>query len=102
MVKALPLEKRNEWEEKIHHQQDSGLSVQRWCHEHQIKAPTFYYWKARLNQKTSLSRSCFTELVNTKTPGISIEYQGVRVHIDKDFDSTTLQNCLSALKGMKC
>lgn len=102
MPKALPLEKRNEWEEKIHQQQASGLSIQRWCDEHQIKAHTFHYWKDRLNQKTPLSRSCFTELVNTKAPGISIEYLGVRIHIDKNFDSATLQTCLAVLMGMKC
>ena len=102
MAKALPLEKRNEWEEKIRQQQVSGLSIERWCQAHQIKAHTFHYWKDRLSQKTPLSRGCFTELVNSKAPGVSIEYQGVRIHIDKNFDSATLQSCLSALKGMKC
>jgi hypothetical protein len=102
MAEALHLEKRNQWEEKIHQQQASGLSIQRWCHEHQIKTHVFYYRKDRLNQKTTLSRSGFTELVNTKAPGISIEYQGVRIHIDKNFDSATLHDCLSVLRGVKC
>ena len=102
MAKVLPLEKRNEWEERIRQQQASGLSIERWCQANEIKTHAFHYWKDQLNQKTPLNRSFFTELVNTKTPGISIEYQGFRIHVDKNFDSATLQDCLTVLRGMKC
>ena len=102
MPKPLSPEKRLEWEEKIQQQQASGLSIERWCLKAQIKTHTFHYWKDRLHPKVLLDRSCFTELSNAKSPGISIEYQGIRIHVDNQFDSITLQRCLAVLMGVKC
>lgn len=31
-----------------------------------------------------------------------IEYQGIRILIDKSFDPATLRNCLAALRGIQC
>lgn len=102
MPKPLPPEKKLEWEEKIRQQRGSGLSIEKWCRQNQTPSHTFYYWKDRLFPKKQLTRSCFTELPVSQRTGISIEYRGVRIHIDKDFDPEILKNCLSALRGISC
>jgi hypothetical protein len=50
-------EKRQLWEERIKNQNDSGLSIRRWCIEQQIEPRHYYYWKNRLyprNRKFTL------------------------------------------------
>jgi hypothetical protein len=95
--KPFSTEKKNEWAEKIRQQQASGLSIEKWCNENQIKPYVFHYWKKRLSPD-SLSRSNFTELVDQKGCSLVIEYQGVRAH----FESSTLKQCLAVLKELKC
>jgi hypothetical protein len=102
MPKPLSAEKKIEWEAKVCQQRASGLSIERWCRQNQIAAHSFHYWKDRLFPKPQLTRSCFAELPISQGTGISIEYQGVRILIDKSFDSATLQHCLSALRGIQC
>jgi hypothetical protein len=102
MSKPLPPEKRLEWEEKIRKQQESGLSMEKWCNQHQIPSHRFYYWKERLFPKPPLNRSCFAELPDSKNTGIAIEYRGLQIRLDKHFDSAALKRCLSALMEIKC
>ena len=102
MSKPISSEKKEQWEDFIRQQQASELSVRRWCHENQIIETSFRYWKNRLYPKP-LKSSCFTELSDTPTgTGISIEYRGIRIHIDKCFDRATLKTCLSILKEVLC
>jgi hypothetical protein len=98
MGKPLTQEQRDNWAERIHNQQNSGLSIQRWCQENQISAHVFHYWKKRLASKAPLDRSSFTELVSPKGCTFIIEYQGVRVH----FESSSLKQCLAVLRELKC
>ena len=101
MSKSINLEKMAEWEDKIHQQETSGKSIVSWCQENQILPRSFYYWRLRCFPK-NIDRSCFTELTNGKGTGIAIEYQDMRICLDKDFDLITLKNCLTALRGIKC
>ena len=97
MAKPFSQEQREEWVGKIQNQQNSGLSIQKWCQINQISPHIFYYWKKRLISKTSLDQSSFTELVD-KGCTFTIEYQNVRVHIE----SSTLKQCLAVLRELKC
>jgi hypothetical protein len=101
MQHPIYLEKKAEWEDKIRQQEVSGKRVTQWCQENQIDRRRFYYWKSKFFPKI-IDRSCFTELTNGKSTGIIIEYQGVRICLDKHFDSVTLKNCLTVLKRIKC
>ena len=101
MPKPISTAIRIEWEVRIHQQRESGLSIAKWCSQNQLTPHTFYYWKSRLFPK-SLTRSSFVELPATHGTGISIEYRGMRIHIDKAFDPETLQSCLTALRGVQC
>ena len=101
MSKPKDHQKKAEWEDKISQQKASGKSIAEWCRDNQVHPRSFYYWRLRCFPK-DIDRSCFTELTNEKSTGISIEYQGIRIFLDKDFDLITLKNCLTALRGIKC
>ena len=95
-------EKRAAWKKIIYQQQASGKGVSQWCRENQVHPRVFYSWRLKIFPKT-FDRSCFIELSDDKkNTGIVIEYQGVRIYLDKHFDSITLKNCLIALRGIKC
>ena len=100
MSKPTFKEKKLDWATKIRSQKESGFSINEWCHKNQITKGSFHYWKSRLQLETELSRSSFTELPMDQGTGISIEYQGLRILIDKSFDPLTLRNCLLALRGI--
>ena len=101
MFKRYTPEKVQDWKEKILQQQNSGLSITHWCQEHQVVECQFYYWKSKLFPK-KVDVSEFTEIVDAKTTGITIEYNGVRINLDPNFDAATLKRCLSVIKENKC
>lgn len=98
MFKRASLEKRAEWQEVIERQQKSGLSIQRWCHEHQIKAHLFHYWKNELFRDKPISKANFIELKEVKSKEIVIEYKGFHIHLEDDFSPQLFKKCLIALK----
>lgn len=101
MPRPSSSEKKQEWEEKIRKQRESGLSIERWCHDNQLPTHVFYYWRDKFLPK-SLNRACFTELHDANRTGITIEYRGIRIHLDKHFEPSILKRCLAALKELKC
>jgi predicted methyltransferase len=101
MFKPSTPEKIRGWKEKIFQQQNSGLSIERWCKEKQVTVCQFHYWKSKLFPK-QINASSFTELVDTKNVGITIECDGLRIHLDPNFDTVTLKRCLSVIKEGKC
>jgi len=102
MPKPLSSEKKLEWEEKIRKQKDSGLSIERWCNEHQIRTHTFHYWKERLSPKPLPGYLNFAELPHQKETGIVIERGHLRIRLDKYFDPLVLKQCLTLLMEIKC
>ncbi len=105
MAQPLSSAQKQEWQEKIFKQQESGLSIKQWCCNHQIPAHTFYYWKKRLHSTntSALNRSSFSELPLAKEEtGITIECREFRIHLDKDFEPSILKQCLTVLKELSC
>jgi hypothetical protein len=102
MPRPSPVEKQREWKEKVLQQRQSGLSAQRWCHENKIRPTTFHYWKDKFFPRANLSRSSFSELTDSTSTGITLECQGVHIHLDKYFDPSTLKRCLQTLKEVSC
>lgn len=100
MPKSISKEQKLNWATKMRQQKESGLSINEWCRKNQITKGSFHYWKNHLQLETKLTRSCFKELIVDQGTGISIEYQGIRILIDKSFDPATLRNCLSVLRGL--
>ncbi len=48
MPTPASFQKREEWEEKIRQQKESGQSIMKWCEENNISYHTLNYWRERL------------------------------------------------------
>ncbi len=91
-------QKLQEWKERLQLQKESGLAVKAWCHQNGVPYHCFKYWRSRLQQTPDLARSSFKELSDKPTgSGIIIEKKGLRIHVTKNFDISTLSQCLSVL-----
>ena len=102
MPVALSPEKKREWEERVLLQKESGLSVLKWCHEHNVSYDSMLHWRRRFGfaSTRAVQRSSFKELpVSSENAGITIEYQRVQVHLSKNCDPASLAQYLRALKG---
>lgn len=84
-----------EWSAKITAWQQSGMTLAEWCREHTENYHRFLYWRKRL-AAPDLGR--FLELTAPAAP-ISLECNGVFVHISKGFDPGLLADILSVLKA---
>ena len=92
------LQKRQEWEQKILQQKASGLPIVTWCEREKVSYHTFNYWREKLGHVPPLHRSSFKELSHISTEsGVTIEKKGMRIHVAKNFDTSTLAQCLKAL-----
>jgi len=109
MPRPFSEDKKQQWNENILKQRESGLSVAVWCHENNFNTHTFGYWQKKLFPKI-LDSSAFAEIKDRKDSenfigkgaGITMEYQGVRIHLDKQFDLSVLKQCLEILRGAVC
>lgn len=101
MSKSKSLQKRQEWEEKIRLQSESGLTIKQWCQERDLSSSVFHYWKGILRQLV-LERSSFTELPAEIKSSIILEYSSLRIYLENDFDANALKRCLSVLKEGSC
>ncbi len=78
-------DKQLEWKRLIEQQRKSGLSVEKWCLQNQIRPYTFRYWKEKLFFKP-LQKNSFAEL-NMKQPNaISLQARGIYVRMGSDCD----------------
>lgn len=102
MAEPLSEEKKQEWRNKFQKQRESGLSIKQWCSENKTATQAFYYWRVKLFPKPALTRSQFTEIVDSKDMSIVIEYKNIRIRLDKHFDPLTLKKCLEVLEDIKC
>lgn len=76
-------EKKLEWKNRIEQQRQSGLTIEKWCLQNQIRSCTFHYWKDKLSSKP-LQKSSFTE-VNRKQPEtIILQTRGIHIRMDGD------------------
>ena len=84
-----------EWSAKITAWQQSGMTLAGWCRENSENYQRFLYWRKRL-AAPDLGR--FLELTAPAAP-ISLECNGILVHISKGFDPGLLADILSVLKA---
>ena len=98
----LSQEREDKWKALIRLQEESGLSMDKWCHQNQIAPHKLYYWKRKLLPQPSLSKSSFKELANEIHGSVVIEYRGVLVRLDKHFDPLIFKGCLSMLLEVTC
>lgn len=97
MAKASPDDISN-WKNLISEQIESGLSIPLWCRQKGIPLYNFRYWHKKLFPKL-IERSAFIEMTSQQTSlGINLEFHGVKIHLEPEFDSQTLQKCLEVIK----
>ena len=98
-------EKHAHWSGVFSEWQDSGKSAVSYCRENNIPQWKFYYWKRRV--LPSEEKKGFTRLSLSDSPesssGLWIELaSGIRLVIEKDFNSDTLHRVLATARGRKC
>lgn len=85
------------WSVKIAAWQNSGLSLAAWCRENSVSYHSANHWRRRLTGINRSDRGVFVELTLPSAP-ISLECNGVLVHVSKGFDPVLLADVLSVLK----
>lgn len=104
MAKGRP---EPQWQEKVLDWEASGKSASAWCKENKISVNTFSGWRNRLKKSSVNSgraKSGFIELKDRvqSDPGITLEYHGIKIHLNAQFDSVALKQCLDCLRGVSC
>jgi len=74
------------WKTLIEQQQQSGLSIKKWCLQNQVRPQAFYYWKDKLFSK-GLQKDSFTELNMKRPDAISLQARGVYIRVDSHCDT---------------
>jgi len=101
---------KSQWIKKIELWNQSGQSARAWCRENQLIYTTFMGWRKRLKlnllptPSPNLVKTQFKELKNVlqKPPEISLEYDGILIHLQAEFDAALLKRCLAVLRGASC
>ena len=86
-----------EWSAKIAAWRNSGLSIAAWCQENSEGYHRFLYWRQRLKELEQGKPGKFVELRPATTP-ISLECNGIYVHVSAGFDAGLLGDILTLLK----
>ena len=95
-----------EWKLKIEQYQASGLCGKTWCSQQGVKYRQFRYWKRKFkveNSREDLDNSSTNSFVELKESSnastrIRLECKGIILHVSKQFDASTLSECLMLLR----
>jgi hypothetical protein len=94
-------ERRAHWQSQIHAQSRSGVSARRWCLAHDVNLVHFYQWRRRLTSSAEPQCGSFVELLSAPKAGttasLRLEWQGWSLHLNPDFDESTLRRVLRLL-----
>ena len=80
MTKPASEDKKLEWKNLIEKQRQSGLSVEKWCLQNQVRPHTFRYWRDNLFPKP-LQKTSFAELNMKRPDAISLQARGVYIRM---------------------
>lgn len=86
-----------EWTEKLADWSNSGLSIAAWCRQNDEGYHRFLYWRKRLGTRQPGGTGRFVELRLGQSP-LCLECNGIRIHVERGFDSGLLGDILSLLK----
>ena len=80
-----------EWTEQIKAQQESGMTVQKWCAENGIVPKTYYYHLRKVREQCLESEPAIVPLAVPKaTSNIRIEKNGLQISLPSDISADTL------------
>jgi hypothetical protein len=86
-----------EWTDKIATWRHSGLTIAAWCRKNSESYYRFLYWRDRVPGVQRQEPGKFVAVTLAATP-ISLECNGVYVHVTAGFDAGLLEDILSLLK----
>jgi len=96
------------WKQNLENWHASGLSGAAWCRQEEIAYCVFLYWRKKLERdsdsSTAQSSEQFIEIPDNPAAesGLTLECQGVTIHLAKGFDVEILKNCLQVLRRLGC
>ena len=99
----ITLEEKERRKLLIEEWKESGLSAAKWCRQRGLRYNQFDHWRRQTPPKTnSFDISSFVEVGSESTliAGVVIEYQDLRIRLDKNFDTDTLRQCLKTIRGL--
>lgn len=100
--------KHEQWRQRLHQWQDSGLSVRAFCRQHQLSEPAFHWWRRRLQEApptTAASTASFVPLtvVASAPPAVTLRLpSGVRLRIPAGCDRQSVADLLALLGVVPC
>lgn len=93
------------WKQTVLEWKASGKSPAVWSKENKIPYTTFLGWKDRFNKsdKKQVITKPLKEFIELKDQisshsGVSLDYYGVKIHLDPEFNPIVLKQCLSCLE----
>jgi hypothetical protein len=101
MPNSAPEDQQLQWKNLIEQQRASGLSVEKWCLQSQIKPHTFRYWKDKIFPK-QLEKSSFTELHMRRPDAISLQARGLYIRMGGDCDPDLRKQLFALFIGQPC
>lgn len=99
------------WKNRISEQQASGLTIVRWCKEHEILYRQFHYWKKQLSTASCMNHKSvelFAEIPAldkiSKTlkekERIHLSFHGVEMDVPETFHPDTLLGLMKVLQHL--
>jgi len=102
MSTRISTEKELEWKNLIEQQRQSGLPIEKWCRQNQVRSSTFYYWKDKFFPK-QLQKASFTELkIKRAAPSLSLQAKGLHIRIGGDCDPHLRKQLFALFAGSSC
>lgn len=94
-------ERRELWRKLIAQQEQSGLSVRAFCHQHRTSEHSFYQWRKRLGERLPM-KFALVETNRSAPAGVAavevILASGERLRIAPGVDAATLRLVLNVLR----
>jgi len=99
-------QRMTEWAQRVSECRSSGLTVRKWCEQHEINEKTYYYWQHRIWESINESRSSRFVQISSETASVSqntavrIRINGAEAEILAGTDAATIEAVCRALR--KC
>ena len=104
MGREASSERQRYWQDLIHQQQHSGLSIAAFCRQHDLSQPSFYAWRARLTNELPQMNSTAISFVPLSLPAsrpaiFTVRLpNGVQLDVPSDFDEAALTRLVRVVR----
>lgn len=107
MLKSKDPKLAEAWRGSIDDWRQSGKNMAEWCRERQLNYYQFCYWKDRWEGNRRRCPSVASEFLElsdhpSSNSQITIEYQGITIRLESNFDEAALLRCLKVIGRSVC